>query len=452
MSGSLPIALSELGVGVTTVTPLHRAVPRADLVAGKRYSSQGFLVTPMTIDRLVFLDIPELFDRDTIYSDAVDEYQRYAVYQHAALDYIRLRGIRPDVIHCNDWQTGLVPAFVRGPYRADPIVGDVPTVFTIHNLGYQGIFSAAHLGDLGMEAHSELVHGSVADDYISFMQTALANTDLITTVSPTYAREIQTPAGGAGLDELLRFRRDSVVGILNGIDTDVWSPSSDPLIPFRYSARSLWRKEWNKRELLAEAGLPYQKNVPVVGVVTRLAWQKGIEIMRGPLLHFLNDWDMRFVLLGSGDVKYEEFFTWLAGEYPHQVSFHRGYSEKLSHRIEAGSDIFLMPSLYEPCGLNQMYSLAYGTAPIVRNTGGLADTVEHVEDATGTGFVFEHYTEDALGWAMGQALALHTDRGRWQAMQRRQMAVDNSWAKRATEYLDRYRALTPGPPGGGSGG
>ncbi len=426
---------------MVTITPRYASISVEDLSAGTPYPIGRFQVTPWSSDGVVFLDIPGLFDRATIYSDAPDEHLRFSVFQHAALAWLIQEEWRPNVLHCNDWQTGLVPGLITGPYADEPVLADVPTVYTIHNLGYQGRFSDNLWEDLGFGDHAGLIGGSPDAGYLSFMETALIHADLVTTVSPTYAAEIQTPEGGAGLDHLLRARAASVVGILNGIDDEVWNPSTDPLLPFRYSAKSLWRKEWNKRELLAELSLPYRRDVPVVGMVTRLAWQKGMEIMRGPLVHFLDTWDMRFVLLGAGESRYEDFFAWLATAYPDKVAFHRGYSERLSHRIEAGSDIFLMPSLYEPCGLNQMYSLAYGTAPVVRRTGGLADTVTHVDGDDGTGFVFDHYTEDGLGWALGQALDAHTDRNSWQAMQRRQMSIDNSWSRRADEYSAAYREL-----------
>ncbi len=450
VAGALPAALSQRHVDMVTITPLHRGIDKSGLSIGEPFHAEGHEVIPCVDGNVVFLDIPAFFDRPTLYSESTDEHRRFAVFQHAALEWVRLAGVRPNVIHCNDWQTGLVPAAVRGRYHGDPVLGGVPTIFTIHNLGYQGRFSDNLFDDLGMGAHPELVGGSSSSGYLSFMETGLMNANVITTVSPTYALEIQTPEGGAGLDWLLRARSDSLIGILNGIDMNTWNPSRDPLIPFRYSARSLWRKEWNKRELLGELGLEYRQHVPVIGAVTRLAWQKGIEIMRGPLVHFLETWDVRFVLLGSGERQYEEFFFWLAASFPGKVGFHQGYSEGLSHRIEAGSDIFLMPSLYEPCGLNQMYSLAYGTAPVVRKTGGLADTVQQVEDDEGTGFVFDHYTEDGLGWAIGRALSLHADRPSWQSLQRRQMAVDNSWDRRAGDYLQVYRGLATGKgPGQG---
>lgn len=443
VAGALPAALRNLGVDVLTITPLHRGIETSEMTVEPPFDGAGHRVTPRRWGEVVFLDIPELFDRPTIYSESPDEHIRYAVFQHAAIGYLIGNRWRPDVIHCNDWQSGLVPGLLKGPYLDDLVVGGVPTVYTIHNLGYQGRFDTGHLADLGFGDHQELVGGLLPDGYLSFMETALVHADLITTVSPTYAREIQTPEGGLGLDDILRAR--PVIGILNGIDTTVWNPETDRYLTHRYSSRSLWRKEWNKRDLLAEVDLPYSENVPVLGMVSRLAWQKGVEIMRGPLLHFLDTWDVRFVMLGNGEIRYEDFFRWVAAEYPDKARFHRGYSERLSHRIEAGADIFLMPSMYEPCGLNQMYSLAYGTAPVVRRTGGLADTVADVDGDTGTGFVFDHFTEDGLGWAIGQALTLHTDRKAWRSLQKRQMQVDNSWGRRAEDYLAAYRRVSTRP-------
>jgi starch synthase len=234
-----------------------------------------------------------------------------------------------------------------------------------------------------------------------------------------------------------------VVGILNGIDKIAWNPSLDRLIPARYSTKSLWRKELNKSALMDRFDLPYRKHVPVVGMVTRLAWQKGIELLADPLSYFLESWDIRFAIVGSGDSHYESMLHELAGRYPGKLGFFAGYDNSLSHLVEAGSDMFLMPSLYEPCGLNQMYSVAYGTVPIVRRVGGLADTVEQADPAlgTGTGIVFNDYDTNAVGWAIGRALTLHADRKGWKCIQLNGMAIDNSWEPRAAEYVSEYRRL-----------
>ncbi len=454
VAGALPQTLRALGHDVVTITPgyssiddqaygIVRAVDRhgvVDLTAGS-FAWRAW--THRDTDTW-FIDVDGLYSRSSLYTDDQDEHVRFTVFQHAALQLASRLGHRFDVIHCNDWQTGLVPALVRGPGAGDVTIGGVPTVLSIHNLGYQGTFAAWAAIDFGLDGHLGLLHqGHLREGRVSMLETGIMHATAITTVSPTYAEEIQTPIGGAGLDALLRQRSGAISGILNGIDTTVWNPRLDPHIPFRYSEKSLWRKERDKEALCSRLGLAYRKHVPLVGVISRLAYQKGIEIMRGPLIHFLDTWDVRVAVLGSGATEYETFFRWLAHTYPSKVAFVDGFHEDLAHQIEAGADIFLMPSLYEPCGLNQMYSLAYGTIPVVRRVGGLADTVSHVEASTGTGtgFVFDHFTEEGLGWALGQALDLHRDRKTWQTVQKNGMAIDNSWERRAGEYAQLYSRL-----------
>lgn len=446
VSGALPAALRRLGHSIVTVTPRFGSIATADLrrrddlpagavrVAGRRWT---WTVWEDPDTGTLFVDIPELYERGRLYTDDPDEQVRWAVFQHAALRIAVDARVAPHVIHCNDWQTGLVPV-ARTDHRT---LARVPTLLTIHNLGYQGAFGAEHARDLGIADPTVLHQDHLRQGWFSFLETGLMHADWISTVSPTYAREIQTPEGGAGMDEILRRRTDRVVGILNGIDPHEWNPSTDRYIPWRYSTRSLWRKERDKEALLGELGLPYRKDVPVLGIVSRLASQKGFDIMGAPLVHFLETWDVRLAVLGAGDDRYEAFFRSLQSMNPDKVAFVNGYDNRMAHLIEAGADLFLMPSLYEPSGLNQMYSLAYGTLPVVRRVGGLADTVDHVEGDTGTGFVFDHFTEDGLGWAIGQGLVLHGDRHAWQAAQTRAMAVDNSWAARAAEYVDLYHRM-----------
>lgn len=448
VSGALPAALRELDHKVLTITPRYDTIEGLSeepslaggpmIIAGKKWSWKVYS-DPAT--STLFLDVPGLFDRGRIYTDEPDEHLRWIVFQHLALRTTVAAGFKPKVIHCNDWQTALVPLLTRTTY---PELSDVPTLLTIHNLGYQGSFGAEHSRDIGL-GDLELLHREhLADGWFSFLETGLLHADWISTVSPSYAQEIQTPEGGAGLDDILRRRSSRVVGILNGIDTNEWNPSTDSHIPYRYSAKSLWRKEKNKEALLAELGLNYRQHVPVLGIVSRLAYQKGFEILGAPLVHFLDTWDVRVTVLGSGEEKYESFFRWMAAMNPDRVGFVNGYDNRLAHLIESGSDLFLMPSLYEPCGLNQMYSLAYGTLPVVRKVGGLADTVSHVDGDSGTGFVFEHFTEEGAGWAIGRGLDLHQDRAQWQAAQSRAMAVDNSWVARADEYVTLYRRMRKG--------
>ncbi|MGF1666665.1 MAG: glycogen synthase [Acidimicrobiia bacterium] len=449
VSGALPASLRSRGLDVVTVMPLYSSVSRESLneTAHAGETRLGPVTVPWRLweNRHAvtrFVDAPGLYERTGLYTHDPDEHIRFAAFCRISLEHVIATGWIPDVIHCNDWQTGLVPAMVRGPFSTQ--LGATATIMTVHNLGYQGRFDASVAGSLGLDGHEDLLHQDhLADGYVSFLETALIHADAITTVSPTYAREIQTPEGGAGLDALLRERADRVSGILNGIDHSEWNPRLDRLIPWRFSEKSLWRKERAKQALLDRMGLQYRKHVPVVGVVTRLAMQKGIEIMQAPLVHFLDTWDMRLTVLGSGQPEYEAFFRSLVERFPDKAAFSSSYDDQLAHMIEAGADIFLMPSLYEPCGLNQMYSLAYGTIPVVRRVGGLADTVEQADPATcsGTGVVFEHFTEDGLGWALGRALTLHLDRKGWQIIQKNGMAVDNSWNQRASQYEELYRQL-----------
>jgi starch synthase len=447
VSGALPAALREAGHKVLTITPRYASIPtvelepRPDLETGPvpiGGRSWQWRIWSDPVGSTLFIDVPELFERGTLYTDDADEHLRWIVFQHLALRTTIAAAFKPKIIHCNDWQTGLVPLLTRTEYLA---LADVPTLLTIHNLGYQGRFDAGSAGALGIGDQALLHQDHLLEGWYSFLETGLLHADWISTVSPTYAQEIQTPEGGAGLDAILRRRTDRVIGILNGIDTSEWNPRTDRLIPWRYSSKSLWRKERNKEALLAELQLPYRQHVPVLGIVSRLAHQKGFDIARGPLVHFLESWDVRLVVLGSGEEQYESFFRWLVAMNSDKAAFVNGYDNRMAHLIEAGSDLFLMPSLYEPCGLNQMYSLAYGTLPVVRKVGGLADTVEPIDGDAGTGFSFEHFSEEAFGSAIGEGLRLHGDRRAWQAAQARAMRADNSWEARADEYITLYRRM-----------
>ncbi len=452
VAAALPAALREAGHDVVTVMPGYGSIePREhgirkvsrltdlELTFGPNRGRWNGYAHEET--KTIFVHIPDLFERGYLYGHEQDEPVRWAALSHAALQIPDLLGWQPHVVHCNDWQTGLIPLLIKG-LRDDPIFAKAATVMTIHNLAYQGRFGSLAIGQLGLgDLESKLAVAHRAEGYIGFLETGLTHADVITTVSPTYAEEIQTPEGGAGLDTLLAARSDAVVGILNGIDTGEWDPATDELIPATYDASDLSGKKLDRQALLERLGLDSTEGPPVVGVITRLAHQKGIDLMDAPLRHFLTTWDLRVAVLGSGERRYEQIFERLAADFPDRVGFHNGYDDRLAHLIEAGSDVFLMPSLYEPCGLNQMYSLAYGTLPVVRRVGGLADTVVDVDEPGGTGFVFDHYTEDGLGWALGRALDLHTRPIEWTKVVKRAMAIDNSWSERAAEYADLYESL-----------
>lgn len=452
VASALPAALRAAGHDVITLMPLYGTID-VDGFGLKRVGElteialafgpnrgrwTGWAHEPT---RTILADIPDLYGREYFYGHEQDEPIRWAALNHIALQLPGLLGWQPHVIHCNDWQTGLIPLLIKAR-SDDALLGKTKTVHTIHNLGYQGRFGSLAIGQLGFGDTEPMLHREHAEEgYIGFLETGLTHADAITTVSPTYANEIKTPDGGAGLDWLLTERSDQVSGILNGIDTSEWDPNTDELIPATYSADDLTPKSKNTIALMQRLGLSPENGAPVVGIISRLAYQKGIDLMETPLRHFLTTWDLRVAVLGSGEEYYESMFEKLATDFPEHLAFHNGYDNELAHLIEAGADIFLMPSLYEPSGLNQMYSLVYGTVPVVRSTGGLADTVTDVSEPDGTGFVFEHYTEDGLGWALGRALDLHTRRDEWTEVMQRGMRTDFSWAPRADEYTDLYETL-----------
>ena len=456
VSGALPASLEALGHDITVVTPLYSTVRDNghhlhkvyDAVAVPAADNHEFAAYLAEDGRTWFVDFPALYNRQAIYTNEADEHLRFLFLTHASIELCRRRGWAPDIAHGNDWQTGLLPLYLKSIYAGDPLFSSTRSVFTIHNLGYQGVFGSQILSDLSLGEFEYLLHQDhLRQGRISFMEHALIYADAITTVSPTYAREIQTPEHGAGLEGLLRVRSDHLVGILNGIDLNTWNPRTDQFLRAQYSERTLDDKQINKRYLLESRGLDPANESPLMGVVTRLTSQKGVELMIRPLARLLAEERATFIALGSGERRFEDALQWLASTFPGRASFHRGYDEPLAHLIEGGADAFLMPSLYEPSGLNQMYSLAYGTAPIVRHTGGLADTVSHYDPATGqgTGFLFDHYSEDALMWAMEQALRTFPDKDAWRRMQLNGMAEDNSWERRAGEYDDLYRRLSGDP-------
>ncbi|HSL25428.1 MAG TPA: glycogen synthase GlgA [Acidimicrobiia bacterium] len=456
VAGALPSCLQAIGHDVTVVTPLYAAVRgayRLHLVFDSiPIEALGLSFGAWLADdgRTWFVDFPPFYDRPSIYTNDSDEHRRFLLLTWAALELCRRRGWAPAIAHANDWQTGFLPLLLRSAYGPDPLFGSTRSVFTIHNLGYQGVFPASIADDIGLRDQQYLLHQDhLHQGRINFLEHALMYADAITTVSPTYAWEIQTPERGLGLDGLLRRRAHDLVGILNGIDTAVWDPRTDRHLQANYSVHSLDDKHFNKVALLERGSLDPRSDLLLVGVISRLTAQKGIELMIRPLARLLAEDRVRLAALGSGEEKYQEAFRWLAAAFPEKVLYREGYDEPLAHLIEGGADVFLMPSRYEPSGLNQMYSLSYGTPPVVRRTGGLADTVRHYDPSTGegTGFVFDHYTEDGLAWALDQALAVFPQREEWRRLQRNGMAEDNSWERRGGEYDDLYRRLTeaPGP-------
>lgn len=387
---------------------------------------------------------PDLYQRGAIYTEDPDEPIRFAFLSRAVIECCRRLGWSPDVFHAHDWHTGLLPLYLKTVYGGDRLLSDSKTVLTIHNIGYQGDFSAELVAPLGLAESAGL---SDRDDLrtgrLNFLKAGVQWADLLTTVSRTHAREIQTPEYGFGLDGLLRRRSDRLVGIVNGIDERVWNPAVDEHLPFRYSVDDVSGKAKNKRHLCEELELPLQDEVPLVGIVSRLSAQKGFDLAREPLAELLEQGALRLVALGTGEPELEVFFRGLGERFPQHARFLNTYSETWAHRIEAAADLFLMPSRYEPCGLNQMYSQKYGTLPVVRKTGGLADTVElwNPDTGEGTGFVFEHADSPAVRWALGVALETWKSPDQWRRLQRNGMGQDFSWERRGEEYLEVYRRL-----------
>ena len=393
---------------------------------------------------LYFVDCPALYDRAAIYTADDDEHRRFLALTRAALDCAQHMGFAPQILHCNDWHTAFGPLLLKTAYAWDRLFGGTRSVLTIHNIGYQGVFGAAHLAELGLGAATGLLHQEdLRAGRINSMLHGVLYADLVTTVSPTYAREICTPEYGLGLEPFLRARGDALVGILNGVDYDEWDPEHDRYLPLHFSRDDLAGKAALKRELLGRLGLEAGPRTPLLGLVSRLVVQKGIELLPPVLPELLRGRDCVLVALGTGERQYEDFLGWLAHAFPRRVVYHRGYSEELAHWIEAAGDAFLMPSLYEPCGLNQMYSLRYGTIPIVRRTGGLADSVSLYSPAhgSGTGIVFEDYDAPALRWALETALDLYRQPAHWRQLVANAMAQDFSWERQGALYIDEYRRL-----------
>ncbi len=459
VSQALPEALVGLGHDVRVVLPLYGGVaehardladvtgdvPLSIPTAHRAYSCRVKRATfPGTKVVAHFIDCPELYARGSIYTQDADEHVRFVVFTRAVIELAQRWQWAPDVAHAHDWHTALLPLYLKTVYAWDRLFARTRSLLTVHNLGHQGVFSSYIVGDLALGEGARLLpQEDIAGGRVNFLKTGLVHADHLSTVSPTYAREIQTEAFGFGLAGLLRARREALTGILNGIDQRAWDPLTDPHVPSHYSVKSLARKEKNKQALLASVGLPYAKGAPALGLVTRLSAQKGIDLLMSVLPPLLAQWDLRFVALGNGEWRYESFLRDLQHAHPGKVCYWQGFNDPLAHLVEAGSDMFLMPSQYEPCGLNQMYSLRYGTPPIVRRTGGLADTVEPYDPAhdAGTGFVFEHYSADGLRWAIDQALAAYADRPRWTALQKRGMAKDFGWRVSAERYVALYAAL-----------
>jgi len=452
--GALPPALARLGWDATVVLPRYRGVTAGALVGsfpvtvGDFTHETPFFEAPLDDGaRAILVECPELFDRAEIYGvgnrDYVDNARRFAFLVRAALEFAGWRSPVPSLVHAHDWQAGLAPVYLRSAYRTHPSLAGIPCVLTIHNLAYQGVFDANWLPRLDFGWDQFSIDRLEYWGRISFLKGGINDADLITTVSKRYAEEIQTPAFGFGFDGILRRRRDDLFGILNGIDTREWDPSSDPVLPKPFSAEDLSGKAASKAAVLALYGLPTDEAAlqrPLIGMVSRMVDQKGYDLIAA-VSNQLPELDASFVVLGTGEPRYQTMWSSLAAAYPQKIGAHIGFDERRAHLVEAGADIFLMPSRFEPCGLNQMYSMRYGTVPVVRAVGGLADTV-----TPETGFAFQDYTPAALVLALQAALTAYASRRAWCPLQVAGMQQDFSWDRSAKEYVKIYeRALKKGP-------
>ncbi len=462
VAGSLPLELARLGHDVRVAMPKYGVVdeerfalvPILDEII-VRLGDTSYLTQikrsyfPKSQVPVYFVQNHSLYDRAGLYQENGVDYRdndvRFGVFCKAVIWLLKALDWIPDIIHCNDWQTALIPIFLRNDAEvvsADPALAKIKVLYTIHNLAYQGLFELDSMKRLGLPL--SLFTPDKLEFYgkMNLMKGAIVFADAISTVSRRYAEEIQTPEFGCGLDGLLRHRREQLYGIMNGIDYSTWDPQKDPYLPVHYGPNSLGGKTRCKKALQAELGLEEQTKRPLIGMITRLDPQKGLDLVEESLEEIMG-WGVQFVLLGTGQPRYHEFFEQAAKRWAGQISVNLRLDIPLSHRIEAAADIFLMPSRYEPCGLNQLYSMRYGTIPVVRRTGGLADSVTDANDenlaaGTATGFVFDDYTAPAMREALKRAVSAFQNKPLWRQLQRTAMAQDFSWQASAKKYEELF--------------
>ncbi len=461
--GALPRALAALGHEVKAVIPRYGSIdeslyPLESLEASLNVPV-GTAVKPMTVQVLrphkvplenYFIDSEDYFDRRELYRDPrtgedyTDNDERFVFFARGVLEVTRYLGWRPDVIHAHDWQASLIAVYLKTDYADDAFYRGTRSVLTVHNLAYQGTFDKSRYDRLNLP--DDLFRATAPFEFygkVNFLKAAIVFADRITTVSPRYAREIQSAEElGCGLQDVLRQRGRDLSGILNGVDYSVWSPSRDKVIPFKYHVNNLSGKRMNKVELLGAAGLPVRLDAPLIGIVSRLVDQKGFDLI-AEAADRIFEMNVQMVVLGSGEQKYHQLLQKLQQTYHDKLKVYLKFDDALAHRIEAGADIFLMPSRFEPCGLNQMYSLKYGTVPVVREVGGLADTVVDYNDCTGegTGFVFREYTTEAMLRALERAVRLFGRKRRWSKLMKSGMRQDFSWKRSAEKYADLFQSL-----------
>lgn len=449
VAGALPKALRRRLVGCRVVMPLYSSI-REDLKEKMTFICS--ITVPVSwrrqycgifeahIDGVIYylIDNQYYFKRDGLYGH-YDDAERFAFFSRAVLEIIPHIGFKPDIIHCNDWQTAMVSVYLNEYYRENPIFSDIKTVFTIHNIQYQGKYGHELYSDvLGLPEGRE---GIVEyDNCVNLMKGAIQCADKITTVSPTYSREILDPYYSHGLDNILKEFTFKLTGIVNGIDYDVYNPETDEMIYKNFSVSDMSGKAYNKKCLQKDLGLPQRADVPIIGMVTRLVKHKGIDLVKCVFEELLKA-DLQFVILGSGEWEFETFFHEMAQRYPDKVGLKLGFDTNLAHKIYAGSDLFLMPSNSEPCGLAQLVALRYGTVPIVRETGGLNDTIKDSGDGEGNGFTFSNYNAHDMQNTVWRALAGYSDKKGWDILRKRAMECNNSWSASANAYIRLYKEI-----------
>ncbi len=436
VTGALPLALEKLGQKVIVIMPRYKQVT-ARLKKVAKMRSVAFTTMGEEI-KVYFIENDKFFNRAGLYGEKKGDYpdnlERFSYFSKKALGLLKEIDFKPDIIHCHDWQTSLIPVYLKTIYKNDLFYKDTMTLLTIHNIGYQGLFSKEEFPKLCLDWSLFNMEGLEFYNKINILKGGIVFSDGINTVSPTYSKEIQEKEFGFGLEGILSKRKNSLYGILNGLDYSVWDPEKDKLIAKSYSLKNLKDKYRNKQDLQQISNLP-QKDMPLLGIVSRLAEQKGFDILTEALDEICN-LQLQLVILGTGDLKYHLIMEEFAKKYPKVCSIHLKFDETLAHKIYAGSDIFLMPSKYEPCGLGQMISLKYGTIPLAFKTGGLADTVSN-----DNGFIFDVYKKGEFIKTIKEALSAYQDKEKWFLLVKRAMKYNFSWEESAKEYIGLYRKL-----------
>ncbi|MDD5167114.1 MAG: glycogen synthase GlgA [Candidatus Omnitrophica bacterium] len=435
VAGALPLALEKEGQDVIVIMPRYKAIQDSKFDI-KRFSDDiSYSVIGKNI-KVYFIEHEAFFNRDQLYGDKNGDYKdnldRFSYYCKRALDLLKEIEFKPDIIHVHDWQACLIPVYLKNVFRKDAFYKNIKTVLTIHNIGYQGLFAKDEYSRLGLDWSLFNIEGLEFYDKINILKGGLIFSDIINTVSPTYSKEIQTKEFGFGLEGVLNKKKSSVFGILNGLDYSIWNPVTDKFIAKNFSVNSIGGKAKNKEDLQAICKLPKKKDIPLLGIVSRLAEQKGFDILAEAIDNICR-LDLQLVILGTGDLKYHAIMETMVKKYPKVISLHLKFDDTLAHKIYAGSDIFLMPSKYEPCGLGQLISLKYGTIPLVFKTGGLADTVNK-----NNGFVFDKYSREELLITVEKSITTFQDKKKWNALVTKAMKCDFSWEESAKEYLKLY--------------